>query len=75
MKRKRFTEEQIIGVLKEHEPGCEDSRSVPQAWDHRGDLLQLEEQIRRYCARSSDHRRYPRRSLATSGQHRYRPNL
>jgi hypothetical protein len=30
--------------------GCEDSRSVPQAWDQRGDLLQLKEQVRRPVA-------------------------
>ena len=29
MKRKRFTEEQIIGVLKEHELGAKDLRPMP----------------------------------------------
>ena len=47
MKRKRFTEEQIIGVLRGARAGYEDGRSVPQARDQRGDLLQLEEQVRR----------------------------
>ena len=47
MKRKRFAEEQIIGVSREHELGAEDGRSVPQAWSQRSDLLQLEEQVRR----------------------------
>ena len=31
MKRSRFTEEQIIGILKEHEAGGFGGRSVPQA--------------------------------------------
>jgi hypothetical protein len=33
MKRKRFTEEQIIGVLMEHKLGAKKGRSVPQAQD------------------------------------------
>ena len=45
MKRKRHTEEQIIAILKEHEAGSEDGRSVPQARDQRGKLLQLEGQV------------------------------
>ena len=39
MKRKRFTEEQIIGVLEGTRAGFEDGRFVPQARDQRGDLL------------------------------------
>lgn len=31
MKRNRFSEEQIIGILKEHEAGCSGRRLVPQA--------------------------------------------
>ena len=31
MKRKRFSEEQIIGILKESEAGGEDEGSLPQA--------------------------------------------
>ena len=46
MKRKRHAEEQIIAILKEHEAGV-NSRSVPQARDKRGELLQLEGQVRR----------------------------
>ena len=37
MKRKRFSEEQIIGVLKEHEARGEDSGPVSQAGDQRRD--------------------------------------
>ena len=32
MKRSRFSEEQIIGILKEHQAGLECSRSCPQPW-------------------------------------------
>jgi hypothetical protein len=42
MKRKRFKEEQIIGILREAEAG-----GVPQARDSQGNLLPLEEQTRR----------------------------
>jgi len=47
MKRKRHTEEQIITILKEHEAGRKTARPVPQARDQRGELLQLESQVRR----------------------------
>jgi hypothetical protein len=43
MKRKRFTKERIIGVLREHELGAK-TADLPQARDQRSDLLQLEEQ-------------------------------
>ena len=39
MKSKRFTEEQIIGVLKEGRGWSEDEGSVPQVRDLRRDLL------------------------------------
>ena len=48
MKRKRFTEEQIIGVLREHELGAKTAdlcrkHGISEATY----LLQLEEQVRR----------------------------
>jgi hypothetical protein len=45
MKRKRFTEEQIIRGFEGARPGRQDRRPMPQARDQRGDLLQLEEQV------------------------------
>ena len=45
MKRSRFTEEQIIGILKEQEAGLKTADVVPQAWDQRRDLLQVEGQV------------------------------
>jgi hypothetical protein len=46
MKRVRFTEDQIIGVLKEHRPGRRRG-SGAQAWCVVSDALQLEGQVRR----------------------------
>ncbi|AUR36546.1 hypothetical protein PhaeoP18_02290 [Phaeobacter piscinae] len=34
MKRSRFSEEQIIGILKKHRAGAGREGAVPQAWDH-----------------------------------------
>ncbi len=39
MKRRRFTEEQIIAVLREHEAGREGGRSGPQHGVLRGDAV------------------------------------
>jgi putative transposase len=42
MKRKRFTEEQIVGILKESEAGAKTKELCRQARDLRRDVLQLE---------------------------------
>ena len=47
MARRRYTEEQIIAVLKEGEAGRQSRRPLPQIWDQRRHLLQLEGQVRR----------------------------
>ena len=48
MKRKRFTEEQIIGVLKEHELGAKTAEVCRKHGISEATLLQMEEQIRRH---------------------------
>ena len=51
MKRSKFTEEQIIGILREQgrriRRRCEDGGAVPQARDQQRDVLRLEGQVRR----------------------------
>ncbi len=44
MKKSRFSEEQIIAVLKEHQPG-RGGGSVPQVRDQRCDALQLAQSL------------------------------
>lgn len=46
MRKRRYTEEQIIKVLKEQESGVKVSELCRR--DKRADVLPLEEQIRRY---------------------------
>ena len=45
MKRSRFKEEQIIGILREQEAGAGDGRCVPQARDQQRHVLQVEGQV------------------------------
>jgi len=43
MKRGRFSEEQIVGILKEHEAGRKVAELAPGARRQRGDAVWLEE--------------------------------
>ena len=47
MKGSRFSEEQIIGVLREQEAGAKTRGGVPAARDLERDLLQVEGEVRR----------------------------
>ena len=47
MKRSKFTEEQIIGILRGAGSRCEDGGAVPSARDQQRDLLRVEGQVRR----------------------------
>ena len=48
MKKTRFTETQIVSILKQQEGGRVHQRSLPRTWHLRSDFLQLEEQVRRH---------------------------
>ena len=41
MKRKRFTEEQIVGVLREHEAGATAREKLPSPWHIGADVVPL----------------------------------
>lgn len=47
MKISRFSEEQIIGILKEHQAGLGAKELCRTAWDQRCDLLQVAFEIQR----------------------------
>lgn len=67
MKRRRFTEEQIIAILREHEPG-EGGRPGAQARDLRGEAVQLE-------GRSMAGWAYPKRLKALPDENAKRKKL
>ena len=48
MSKSRFTEEQIIGMLKEHQAGTVGRRSLPQARDQRCHVLQVAVEVWRH---------------------------
>jgi hypothetical protein len=47
MRKSRFMEEQIIGVLKQYEAGAKTEELWPAGWDQRDELLQMEGEVRR----------------------------
>lgn len=72
MRRGRFSEDQMIGILKEHEAGAEDGGAVSGARGERGDAVRLEEQVQRDGGRRSataaeSGRREPPSETAGSG--------
>ena len=46
MKRKRFTEEEIIGILKESEAGAKNQELCREAWDQRANVLPVAVEVR-----------------------------
>ncbi len=47
MKKVRYSEEQIISIIKEAEAGILSNGTLSEVWGQRSDLLQLEGKIRR----------------------------
>ena len=54
MKRSKFTDEQILAIVKEGEAGRKVADVVPGARDHRADVLPLEGEVRRHGAEESN---------------------
>jgi hypothetical protein len=48
MKKSRFTEAQIMGVLRQAEGGMPVPGAVPRAWDQQRDVLQVAVQVWRH---------------------------
>ena len=48
MRRSRYREEQIIGILKEHQAGVASRRALRQVRGQRRDVLQVAVQVRRH---------------------------
>ena len=48
MRRSRYREEQIIGILKEHQAGLPAAEPLPQVRGQRRDVLQVAVQVRRH---------------------------
>ena len=48
MRRSRYREEQIIGILKEHQAGLPGRRALRQVRGQRRDVLQVAVQVRRH---------------------------
>jgi putative transposase len=48
MKKSRYTEEQIIGILKQHEAGVRTMDLCREHGNQRGDVLRLEAEVRRH---------------------------
>ena len=47
MKRSKFTDEQILAIVREGEAGRKVADLVPHPRDHRADVLPLEGEVRR----------------------------
>lgn len=45
MKKSKYSEEQIAFALRQTETGTAGGRGLPEAWDHRADVLPLEAQV------------------------------
>ena len=72
MKKSRYTEEQIIGILRQHEAGMKTADLCREPWDQRGDVIWLEVEVWRHGrqrgpAVESDGRREPRSEAAGGG--------
>ena len=50
MKRSKFTDEQILAIVKEGEAGRKVADLCPHARHHRADVLPLEGEVRRHGA-------------------------
>ena len=77
MRKSRFSDEQIVGILKEHAAGEPIGSVVPAPWHQPADALSLESQVRRLgrTRASNASKRWKRRTRGSSAWSPSKPSI